>query len=40
VGMRELFIGARDLRIVGFNRFRRGCGVHWRLPFPSNAIRW
>jgi hypothetical protein len=38
VGVRELFIGARDQGIAGFNYLWSGCGVHWRIPFPSNGI--
>jgi hypothetical protein len=34
MGVREPFIGPR-----GFSFFRLRRGVHWRFPFPSNAIR-
>ena len=33
VGVREPFIRARNVGIVGFGFFRIRCGVHWRFPF-------
>ncbi len=38
VGLRELFIGARDQGIVGFSCFWSGCGAHWRLAVQCRPM--